>query len=43
MLGPTIIEMSKRAATLKGGTRKDQKAVMPQVDKSDKTPAIHPS
>ena len=41
MLGPTVTERSKRASVLKGGTEKDQKAVMPQADKSDKIPAVH--
>ena len=43
MLGPTVTERSKRALMPKGGIKKDQKAAMPQVGKSDKISAIHPS
>ena len=43
MLGPTVTERSKRAPALKGGTEKDQKVEMPQANKSNKIPAIHPS
>ena len=43
MLGPTVMERSKRALAPKGGTKKDQKATMLRADKSDKIPTIHPS
>jgi len=43
MLGLTIRERSKRASAPKEGIEKNQKAAMPQADKSDKTPAVHPS
>ena len=43
MLGPTVMEKSKSAPVPKGGTKKDQKAVMLRVDKSDKIPVAHPS
>ena len=40
---PTIIGISKKISTLKEGTKKDPKEATPEVDKSDKTPAVHPS
>ena len=43
MLGPTVMEKSKSAPVPKGGTKKDQKAVMLRVDKSDKIPVAQPS
>jgi len=43
MLGPTIMKKSKGAPEPKGGTEKDQKVVMLQVDKSDKISAVHSS
>jgi len=39
--GPNNHGESKRAPTSKGGTKKDQKAVMGRANKSDKTPAVH--
>ena len=41
MLGPTVTKKSKRTLVPKGGTKKDRKAAMLQVDKSDKIPAVH--
>ena len=43
MLGPTNVERSKMAPAPKGGIEKDQNAVMPRADKSDKILAVHPS
>ena len=42
MLGPIVMEKSKRAPMPKGGTKKDQKVVMLRADKSDKIPVVHP-
>ena len=43
MLGPTVTKKRRRALAPKGGTEKDQKAAMLQVDKSNKIPVVHPS
>ena len=43
MLGPIVMEKSKKALASKKGTEKDRKVAMLRVDKSDKIPTVHPS